>query len=112
MTCDMFQSFRKGKEGLECPPPPFTSKGGFFQKREGPFVFETGGVGTGGWTGVKYVGSNSDPADDTDWASPLSLGLGILIWERWRGSLQGGSSQANEEHPRRVVGHPRASQEG
>lgn len=65
MTCDMFQSFRKGKEGLECPPPPFTSKGGFFQKREGPFVFETGGVGTGGWTGVKYVGSNSDPADDT-----------------------------------------------
>lgn len=42
----------------------------------------------------------------------LSLGLGILIWERWRGSLQGRSSQANEEHPRRVAGHPRASQEG
>lgn len=92
--------------------PPFTSKGGFFQKHEGPFVFETGGIASGGWTGIKYAGSNSDPTDDTDWASPLSLGLGILIWEGWRGSLQGGSSQANKEHPRRVGGHPSTSQEG
>lgn len=96
MTCDMFQSFRKRKEGLECPLSPFTSKGGFFQKHEGPFVFETGGVGCDGWTRVKYVSSNSDPTDDTDWASPLSLGLGILS-----GKDGGGPSRADVLKPMR-----------
>lgn len=77
---------------------PFTSKGGFFQKHEGPFVFETGGIASGGWTGIKYAGSNSDPTDDTDWASSLSLGLGILIWEDG-----GGPSRAEVLKPIRNI---------